>query len=95
MTRPASTSRGPSKGASKGGGKGKKGERTKFDPSKTFFIGKDGKKVPYCCTSFLKTGVCDWEKRNPGKKCRMKHFDEAGFQAESRKMNSDTANAKP
>ena len=90
MTRPSSTSRGPSKGANKGGGKGGKG-KSKYDPSKTFFIGKDGKKVPYCCTSFLKTGVCDWETRNPGKKCRMKHFDEAGLQAETKKINSEPA----
>ena len=90
MTRPSSTSRGPSKGARKGGGKGGK-EKIKFDPSKTFFIGKDGKKVPYCCTSFLKTGVCDWETRNPGKKCRMKHFDEAALKAETKRINAEPA----
>ena len=97
MTRPASASRGPSRRPSKGGGKGRSSSETggkpKFDPTKTEFVGKDGIKKPICCNAFRNSGNCDYEKRT-GKKCRLRHWTEAQYQAEIKRLNPDGGAAK-
>jgi len=92
MQRPGSTSRGPSKGRGKGGkgdqGSGKRsGSNNKFDPTKLSFTGNDGVEIPIVCKSFRLTGVCEWEQRNKGSTCQIRHFNEGQFQAEKKRIN--------
>ena len=95
MARPGSQSRGPgrkgssSKGRGKGdGGKGGKGEgKGKFDPTKEFFVGDDGVKIPLCCRPFRLNNKCPWADNHPGQTCRMKHLTQAQFEAKKKSLN--------
>ena len=48
----------------------------------------DGTKAPLCCSSYLRTGVCQWEKDNPGKRCQFDHIDQAAYDKKHKKLNS-------
>ena len=83
-------SRSPSAtGKGRSGGKGKGNGGSKGTGNKDTFVGVGGVIIPKCCKSFRTTGKCTYAIDNPGKTCTGKHWDQAKYEAERKKLNPD------
>ena len=76
-------------GKGRGGGKGKDNGGSKGTGNKDTFVGVGGVIIPKCCKSFRTTGKCTYAIDNPGKTCTGKHWDQAKYEAERKKLNPD------
>ena len=59
----------PTKSGSRSPSRGRK-----KSPGRKNLTGASGAQIPNHCFTFLKTGTCDWEKKNPGKTCNRPHL---------------------